>query len=686
MRKIAFLICSVFVCSWEAPAQSPAVPEEQWPREFDSGGNHFVIYQPQVDRWKGNRLEARSAVMVTQADQTVPAYGIVSLSARTEVDKEARKVALEDLNVAGATFPAAASRQAYLADLIRKSLPDWPRVISLDRLLADMKITRAETNAESVQLKNEPPKIIVSNATSVLILIDGEPVFRPVQSTPYRHVINSPALMLFDPATSRFYLDGEQWWMTATSLNGPWSVATAPPADLDQVRAGLLAEEEKDPHAHPQDLPQVPPARVFVSTSPAELIVIQGEPQFSPISKTELVYVTNTDRDVFMDVKGQMFYVLLSGRWFQAKTLQGPWSFVSGARLPRDFTSIPAESAKGYVLASVPGTQQAREAVIANQIPQTATVKRSEAKLNVRYDGDPKFRPIVGTPMEYAVNTDTEVILAEGRYWACTDAVWFVADGPQGPWEVTDYIPSMIYTIPPSSPVYRVRYVHVYGCTPDFVYFGYTPGYLGAFVSDGVVVYGTGWWYPGWYGNWWFGWPWTWGFGFRFSYWGGGWFWRPIAPYWWHHHTHASARFYYDHWNTHWHSGDREWIHNNVNVYNRWPQNAAVSRSYLARPMMPERRPAEPRRSGDVYAGRDGQVYQHRSDGWYQQNRSGAWNKVTPNPQLEQQRQSRSLGQARHDEFQNRGQVPGIPHTVAPRPAVPARPAPSRPAAPARHR
>lgn len=143
MRKLGFFACLAFVSSWAALAQAPAAPEERWPRELDSGGNHFVIYQPQVDSWKNDHLEARSAVMVTQPGQPRPAYGIVSLSARTEVDKEARMVTLEDLKVTGATFPAAASRQSYLADMIRKSLPDWPRTVSLDRLLADLTITHS---------------------------------------------------------------------------------------------------------------------------------------------------------------------------------------------------------------------------------------------------------------------------------------------------------------------------------------------------------------------------------------------------------------------------------------------------------------------------------------------------------------------------------------------------------------
>ena len=56
-----------------------------------------------------------------------------------------------------------------------------------------------------------------------------------------------------------------------------------------------------------------------------------------------------------------------------------------------------------------------------------------------------------------------------------------------------------IYTIPPDCPVYNVTYVYVYSSTPDVVYVGYTPGYLWSFPYYGVPVYGTGWYYPGYY-------------------------------------------------------------------------------------------------------------------------------------------------------------------------------------------
>jgi len=322
---------------------------------------------------------------------------------------------------------------------------------------------------------------------------------------------------------------------------------------------------------------------VYVTTSPAELIQSKGRPQFSPIPNTQLTYVTNSENDIFMYLPTQAYYTVLSGRWFTAKVLRGQWNPVADGELPQDFAKIPADSPKASVLASVPDTKQARQAVITSQIPETAAVTRKDAKLSVRYDGEPQFKPVEGTSLEYAVNTSTDVIHAEGKYYACHDAVWFVSATPAGPWVVADYIPAEIYRIPASSPLYHVRYVRVYSATPDSVYFGYTPGYMGAYAWHGVVVYGTGWAYPGWYGRSYFGWPWTWGLGFHYGFWGGGWFWRPGG--WaggWYGHPGWGARAWYGggYWGRGW--GGRGWAGGRGwggNVYNRWGGRGVVTRN-----------------------------------------------------------------------------------------------------------
>jgi hypothetical protein len=657
----------------QAAAIEPDSADGSWPREIDSNGTHLVIYQPQVDSWKDNRIEARAAVIVTDSEKPTQIFGTVSINARTEINKETRLVSLEDIIVKDAKFPSAAPLRSTLLRAIRESIPDWPRTVSLDRLLADLAITQAETKVESVGLKNYPPKIVFSKQPAVLILIDGEPVYRPVEGARYTRVVNTPALLLFDPSALTFYLDGGPWWMTANSLNGPWIAAADPPQDLNLIKEQLTKGEEKPVPAQAAIPADNPPA-VHVSTVPAELLMMRGDPTYTPIVGTDLLYVTDSDSDIFMDTKTQQYFTLLAGRWFRSKSLDDPWEWTPGDQLPRDFARISPQNPKGHVLASVPGTEQAREAVIANQIPQTATVRRSEAKLEVQYSGPPEFRPIVGTDMQYAINTSSEVILAQGRYYAVQHAVWFVAPDPSGPWIVADMIPPEIYTIPPSSPLFHVRYAYVYGATPDFVYVGYTPGYFGAFVSDGVVVFGTGWWYPGWLcGDFWCGWPWTWGLGFEFSYWGGGWFWMPVGHYWWYHDFPITHRIFTEHWSPRAGFPNQSWIRGNVNAYSHWSGSGVMARIFEPpAPAAPERSVARP----DLYAGRDGQVYEHRSDGWYRQNNSGQWQKTPQNPTLDQQRQSRSLGESRQGEFQQRGQSPGIPRTVAPRPHGSSAPSP----------
>ena len=649
------VFCGLAVILPSALAQTPNANELGWPREVDAGAMHITVYQPQVDEWKQDRLVARAAVTVTRIANSIPMYGIVSLTARTDVDKESRIVTLENLKVSAVSFPANKSQESDVEHAIREHLREWPHTVTLDRLLADMAMTQAEGQNESVPVKNDPPKILYSAAPAVLILIDGQPVLRSAQGTPFQHVINTPATLLYDTTASRYYLDGGNVWMTAPTLDGPWTAATNPPSGLDQAKAQIEETEQKDPHDHsldpgPQPVAGAPPA-VYVSTAPAELLVTQGAAQLSPIPKTKLLYVANTENNIFLDVSTQDYYVVLSGRWYQGKSLQGPWTWVSGTQLPKDFAKIPSESPKGSVLASVPGTEQAREAVISNQVPQTAAVRRTEAKFEVRYDGEPQFRVIEGTSMEYAVNTSSDVIHLGASYYGCHNGVWFVAAAPVGPWVVADTIPPEIYQIPPSCPLFHDRFVYVYDSTPDLVYYGYTPGYLGAYVYDGVVVYGTGWLYPPWIGGYWFGWPWTWGFGFGYGYWGGGWFWRPYGGYWWNHNQWYANRIYSGHWNPQWHPGDAERFHNNANVYNRWQGNA------IARTARPEGGAGVARagQAHDIYAGHDGQVWDHRGSNWYRQGSDGNWSKSQPDRGLDEQRQSRSLGESRSNEFHSFG-------------------------------
>jgi hypothetical protein len=175
------------------------------------------------------------------------------------------------------------------------------------------------------------------------------------------------------------------------------------------------------------------------------------------------------------------------------------------------------------------------------------------------------------------VNTVTPVVKVAGEaFYSVVNGIWFLANAALGPWTVAPSVPDVIYTIPPSCPVYYATSVHVYGSTPDVVYTGYTPGYFGPCLSpEGVVVYGTGFWYPPFIGpDVWIGPPLTYGFGAGFACglatgfafglaadhgWGCSPWWGP--------------------WRGGWGNAvtiNRNWNNVNVNthnVYNRWPDN-----------------------------------------------------------------------------------------------------------------
>jgi hypothetical protein len=367
----------------------------------------------------------------------------------------------------------------------------------------------------------------------------------------------------------------------------------------------------------------------------------------------------------------------------------------------------------------VPGTPQAKEALIDNSIPQTAEVSRATTTYQATYDGAPKFQPIEGTSLHYAANSPIPVIQVDAKtYYSLKDGVWFAASAATGPWAVATTVPAVIYTIPPSSPLHYVTYVRVYGSTPQTVYVGYTPGYYGTVVAPAsVVVYGTGYVYPPVYvGAYWYPPPPTYGYGAGFG-------WGAVTGF-------AFGAMTAAAWGGAWGCcgyGDVD-IDRTVNVnrsdaYGRWNEGqvrsnlesraqsaqaratearqgaqqraqSAEARATEARQGVQQRaqsaqgRATEARqgvqqaaqergaaaRSNDVYAGRDGSTYRRGAEGW-EQNAGQGWNRADfgqgreSAADLNRQQQARSQGAAREASFQRSGGASGISQAGGARPA-----------------
>ena len=502
-------------------------PEHQWPRTFSSGNDRFTLYQPQVEGWQDNLVSLYCAVEAKRERDKSPRYGVVWFQARTEVDKVNRLVTLDQVKVTKAKFPSAPDRESTLLDLLLKKVPGATKTIALDRLQSAIEIDREVI--KTIAVRNDPPKVIISSHPSLLILVDGAMQMRQVPGTKVQRVINSRSRILFAEQERFYYLLVENRWLGAEKVDGPWQYLDKAPGEVERAEK-LLTGQHSTEIAQAKELPELATLQesgnkpeipiVYVVYEPTELIETTGEPKYVRIPGTSLEYVTNTSGNIFR-LNGRL-YILISGRWFAGASLEGPWVFVGATELPSDFSNIPMDSPKSTILGSVPGTPQSKEAVVANLIPQTATITRVDAKLTVQYDGEPTFVPIEGTSMQYANNTSAAVIkTSDNRYFCVEAGVWFEAPAPVGPWRIADSVPAEIYAIPPSSPLHYVTYVKVYGSTPALVYVGYTPGYYGTVVSasTNTVVYGTGWYYPPYIGPAvWYGWPYTYGVGAGFTY------------------------------------------------------------------------------------------------------------------------------------------------------------------------
>jgi hypothetical protein len=233
-------------------------------------------------------------------------------------------------------------------------------------------------------------------------------------------------------------------------------------------------------------------------------------------------------------------------------------------------------------------------------------------------------------------------MVGPSSYYALQNAVWFTGTDPYGPWRAATSVPAVIYTIPASSPVHYVTYVRIYGSTSDVIYTGYTPGYLGTvYAPDGVVVYGTGYYYPAWVGSVWYPAPVTYGIGATVAYstWGG---WNvgfgvayPVYPPYWGPYAYgagfAAGMFTgmaigAAAWGWGWHGGYNVTVNN---VYNHWGSGTVTTRGGNTYNYNRVGDTTVARSGGNVYASRDGNVYRKQSGEWQHYNgNTASWDNM----------------------------------------------------------
>ena len=498
--------------------------DDSWPRTINtSDGSVLKIYEPDPESFSGNVLKTRAAVSLIEPGKTDPVFGTYWAVATVETDRDNRRINIVSVKVPNVKFSddIDANTVSDVKSALEEQIPNVEPDLSQDDVLATLQ-TNTEQNKLSKNLENNPPKIIYANRPSILVLIDGTPRLQHNDNWGLDAVVNTPFTIVKNN-DGNYYLYGGNHWYSAPAATGPYNFVNNVPQNLDVVQSAVDNANNSDPGFSSDSANAQPDviSDIIVSTTPAELIQTNGQPAFSTIDGTNLAYVNNSQNDIFQSQSDQQYYVLISGRWYKSADLNGPWQYTAADQLPTDFTKIPEGSPKDNVLASVAGTPEAREAIMDAQIPQTAKVDRKTATANVTYDGDPQFDNIDGTDMQYGVNTQSSVIFDRGMYYSVDNGVWFQSNTASGPWAVCTSRPDDVDLIPPSYPVYNMKYVYVYDVNPDYVYMGYTPGYLNTYIYGPTVVYGTGYYYRPWYRHYYYPRAYTWGFNMHYNPWAG---------------------------------------------------------------------------------------------------------------------------------------------------------------------
>jgi len=615
-------------------------PEFSWPKEIESD-NGFVttLYQPQLESFESNILEGRMAVTIKPPDQEM-IFGALWFKARMITDLDNRTVLLEKMDIIKTHFPDIMDEQEInkFSKLLSEEMESWNLEMSLDRILASLDEVE-NLKQISDQINNAPPEIYFRTTPAILILIDGDPILNKDSDSGLEYVVNTPFFIVKDPKSENYYLNGGPFWYTSDEILKDWKETKNVPSKIKTFAKLSNEENETDPEAKSSTTTP----ELIVETKAAELILADGDIDYKPIEGTSLLYVSNTESDVIMDINSQNHYLLLAGRWYYSRSLKdGDWKFCEPGDLPQEFKKIPEDSEMASVRSSIPGTSEAQTALLEQSIPQTATIDRKEATVEVKYDGNPKFERIEGTDISYAPNTDKTVLLIGNTYYCVDDAVWFMSERPSGPWEVCVNRPDDVDQIPPESPVYNVKYTYIYESTPEVVYVGYLPGYTHSYVYNGVVVYGTGYYYHPWYAHYYYPRPVTWGFGVHYNPWTGwgfsvgysyGWVSWGFHPYrscyWGPRGYHSGYRhgYYRGYQHGHYHGYKAGYAAGSRNAYRNVYNHRSTGVRQTGNTRNPQaantintraRTTAKP---NDIYTDRSGNVYQRNQNGSYE-NRS----------------------------------------------------------------
>src|ERR1700754_43691 len=175
---LAVLFVSAIARAQDAPPQQQAGQQQQdWPRSFTTDDGTVVkIYEPQPESFSDNVLKSRWAISVLQTGKTEPVFGTFWSVSNVETDRDNRRVVIQSVKVPNVKFPGQADENfiSSLKTALETNLPQAAGDLSLDEILSGLDQNR-EQKKLSKDLNTTAPRIIYTDKSSLLVMIDGQP-------------------------------------------------------------------------------------------------------------------------------------------------------------------------------------------------------------------------------------------------------------------------------------------------------------------------------------------------------------------------------------------------------------------------------------------------------------------------------------------------------------------------------
>jgi hypothetical protein len=282
------------------------------------------------------------------------------------------------------------------------------------------------------------PQVVTVTEPTELIVMDGTPELENIPGADGLQFVSNTQSPLFYYQDRWYFLTAGRWFITDDLTADSWKLQV----ELPEAFAGI-------PEAHGMAYVRVSIAgtleartAIVEASLPSKKVVekgaqldlendFDGEPSFQPIDGTQVARAINTSHDIIEYQNN--YYLCYEGAWYQANTPIGPW--IAAYRVPDAVYKIPPSS-PSYPVTSVQVASSTPSTIVYSAAPSYSTSVYVYYGVPVYGTGwyYPPYWGLYYYPYRYSYGYGSFYMPRTGAYG--TRSVWY---GPYGGYSYNQY-------------------------------------------------------------------------------------------------------------------------------------------------------------------------------------------------------------------------------------------------------